>query len=280
MMDIELENAKRPLRKLRKTLKRLPPDPSAEDVHALRTQTRRLEAIVEALTLEDKKKTRRLLNSVTPVRKAAGDVRDVDVLVGNVMALSRNREDDDSMIRLVEHLGEMRIEGARELHQTIAENRKDARRNLKGYSKVVARRLEGKKGAVLEAGTVPAALAAELAHWPKLNTTNIHDFRIKVKQLRYMLQLSRTVDEKIVEALGKVKDQVGDWHDWYELGRIAKQVLDPETDKKALDKIEAIGKARFSQALASANAVREKYFSTGWPAAGANGRKNGAKPKR
>ena len=279
-MNIDLENAKRSLLKLRRALKQLPPDPSAEDVHALRTQTRRLEAIVEALTPEENKKTRQLMKSVIPVRKAAGEVRDMDVLVGNVLALPRTQDNDDSLIRLVEHLGEMRIEGARELHHTVAANRKQARRSLKGYSKLVERNFPGKKGAIAQAGAAPAALAAELAKWPRLNAENIHDFRIKVKQLRYMLQLSRTSDEKLVEALGKVKDEVGDWHDWQELGRIAGQVLDPRTDRNALEKIEEIEKSKFKQALALANAVRGQYFHAGLLPVHLNGRSNGLKTKR
>lgn len=276
-MDIELENAKKPLRKLRRTLKRLTPDPAAEDVHALRTQTRRLEAIVNALMLEHKKRTRQLLKSMTPVRKAAGGVRDMDVLVGNVLALRRDREDDDSLIRLIEHLGQMRMEGARELHQTVFAHRKDAQRSLKGYTKLVERQFPRKKQVIENAGPAPAALAAELANWPALNEKNIHEFRIRVKQLRYMIQLSGAADKKTLAALGKVKDDVGDWHDWQELDRIAKQVLNPKSDRAALKKIEEIGERKFTQAMASANAARERYFSGSRASARKSGRKAASK---
>jgi CHAD domain-containing protein len=272
MMEIERDNAQKPIRKLRKVLKRLPDDPSTKEVHSLRTQTRRLEAIVDALMLDHKKRTRKLLKTVTPVRKVAGDVRDMDVLVGNVLSLSKDR-DDDSLVRLVEHLGELRIESARGLRRTVAEKRKDARQNLKQYSKLVECQFRGKKPSVTSAAAAPAQLIAELANWPDLNVENIHPFRIKVKHLRYMLQLSPTVDAQAVEALGKVKDEVGDWHDWQELAKIAKQVLDPDKDRAALKRIEEIGNKKLKGALATANSVRNQYFSDNWKQNYKNGRK-------
>jgi len=278
-MEIDLENAKRPLRKLRKALKRLPPDPSVEDVHSLRTQTRRLEAIVDALMLEDKKKTRQLLKSVDPVRKAAGEVRDMDVLVGHVLALPRTHENDDALIRLVEHLGEMRVEGVRELHHTVTANKRNARRGLKSYSRMVQKRFPGKQQNSTATVPGPAGLLEELAQWPALDAGNIHEFRIKVKQLRYMLQLSRAADRKTVEALGKVKDEVGDWHDWQELARIAHQVLSPEADQGALKRIAEIGTRKFKQALKTANEVRDRYLVDGRPSAHRNSRKRRAKAR-
>lgn len=259
-MEIDRENAERPLRKLRKTLKQLPDDPSVEAVHSLRTQTRRLEAIVDAFMLDRKKKTRDLLKAVTPVRKAAGDVRDMDVLVGNVLNLSRDQA-NDSLVRLVEHLGEMRIESARALRRTVGAKRKDARRGLKSYAKLIGRQFADGKESVSGSTQAPAMLATELARWPVLDGENVHDFRIKVKQLRYMLQLSKAADGAMVDALGKVKDEVGDWHDWQELARIAKDTLDPVQDRSALRQIEEIGQVKFEKALATANAVRNEYFA-------------------
>lgn len=275
-MEIEREHAEKPLRKLRKALKRIPTDPTVSDVHALRTETRRIEAIIEALMLDEKKKTRRLLKAVTPVRKAAGEVRDMDVLVENVMALSRSRG-DESLVRLMEHLGTRRVESAKELHETIEENRKGARRNLKQYTKLVEKQFTGDRQMTTSEATAPTQLAAELARWPALDVENIHDFRIKIKQLRYMLQLSNRADKDVVDALGKVKDEVGDWHDWQELADIARKVLDAKRDKAALEQIDEIGAAKYRDALRSANGLRKSYFGGG----SAGNRMNGtAKKKR
>ena len=259
-MEIVRKSAEKPLKKLRKALKSLPGDPSAKNVHELRTQTRRLEAIADALMLEKKRTTRRLMKTVTPVRKAAGGVRDMDVLVGNVLAMAQDRR-DESLIRLIEHLGEQRVEGARELRHTMSARKKDAQRTLKDYTKLVGKQFPKKKLVMTSAATAPAELAAEISKWPALTEENIHPFRIKVKQLRYMLQLSGGGEKELVDALGKMKDEIGDWHDWQELARIARQVLDAKSDRGALRTIEETGKAKFGRALAAANDLRAQYFS-------------------
>jgi CHAD domain-containing protein len=269
-MAIAITNVQKPLRKLRKSFKNLPKDPSADDVHTLRTQTRKVEAIVAALTPDQANKARRLLKAVTPVRKAAGDVRDMDVLVSNSLTLSDRRE-DNSLVRLVEHLGGMRIDSARKLVDTVAQQRKSARRTLKQYSKMVENRLGAKKGgdrpgrttggAPVDAVAVALSLSAELNRWPKLNAQNIHPFRLKVKELRYILQLADNPDTQLVDVLGEVKDQIGDWHDWQELCRIANQVLNPNEDRALLKRLDEIEKKKLGQALAGANAMRARYLA-------------------
>ncbi len=276
-MEIERENVEKPLRKLRKALKRFPDDPSSQQVHSLRTNARQLEAIVDALMLDSKKKTRQLLRSVTPVRRAAGEVRDMDVLVANVLALPRDGG-GDSLVRLVEHLGERRVESARDLSQTVASRKKTARRSLKQYARLVGKEFRGKNRNLANVEPVAAGLVAELETWPELNEGNIHPFRIKVKQLRYMLQLAREANGGVVDALGQVKDTVGDWHDWQELARIARSVLDPEEDKTALKKIEEIGRRKFKDALTVANETRKRYFGNGSAGKPAKSKRRLARP--
>lgn len=278
-MEIERKNAEKPLKRLRKALKSLPGDPSAKNVHELRTQTRRLEAISDALMLEHKRPTRRLLKTVTPVRKVAGSVRDMDVLVGNVLAMAQDRK-DESLIRLIEHLGEQRVEGARDLRRSVAKRGKDAQRSLKSYTRLVEKQFPGKSKMKTTSATAPVALATEIEEWPTLTATNIHPFRIKVKQLRYMLQLSGGGDKELVDALGKVKDEVGDWHDWQELARIARQVLDAKSDGGALKTIEETGKRKFQQALKAANDLREQYFHSAKAKARIAGRNSKAKSNK
>src|SRR5277367_4561435 len=105
-MGIDLENAQRPLYKLRKWLKHFPKDPAPSDVHALRTQARRLEANTGAFVL-GAQTTRHLLKLVAPVRKAAGSVRDMDVLTAHALTLQADGE-EDCVVHLLEHLGSMR----------------------------------------------------------------------------------------------------------------------------------------------------------------------------
>src|SRR5205085_7992845 len=106
----------------------------------------------------------------------------------------------------------------------------------------------------------PRILITELSHWPDLNENNLHLFRIRIKELRYMLQLSQPADTRLVDALGEVKDTIGEWHDWVELLKIAGKVLDPRSDRDVLTDIERIGNEKLQVALAAATRVRERYF--------------------
>src|SRR5580698_5302546 len=142
-MAIELDIAQRPLYQLRRSLKSLSKSPSAEDVHQLRTDARRLEAVVTALKLHDEKDVRQLLKEISPLRKAAGSVRDMDVMEAEALKLSK-QGNDDALARLMEHLGQRRIESAGQLFDRVAKRRKDACRSLKRVSKLVEERLDQK----------------------------------------------------------------------------------------------------------------------------------------
>lgn len=282
-MAIELDRLQKPLRKLRKSLKRLSKDPPPEAVHKLRTRARHIEAIAPALTPTEEKKTRRLLKSIKPVRKAAGNVRDMDVLTGNALTLPANSH-GQSLARLIERLGTTRQKTAGALFETVGEQRKSARQILKQYSRLVEVALSGKgsgsrrsrssTSSAQPARSVQAAiheLTAELSRWPALAESNIHPFRLKVKELRSILQLVPSTDEGLVEALGKVKDRIGDWHDWQQLAGFARQVLDAHQDLALLEQIHEMEKKKLEEALAAANVLRRRYLK--------NGRKNGSGPK-
>lgn len=70
----------KPTRKLRKLLKNMPKQPAPEQVHDLRTNTRRFEAILAAVSPEAMQKEKNLLKDLAAIRKKAGKVRDIDVL--------------------------------------------------------------------------------------------------------------------------------------------------------------------------------------------------------
>jgi CHAD domain-containing protein len=258
-VKLELDHVEKPLRKLRKQLNAFPPNPHPEDVHSLRTQTRRLEATLTALVLHRNKEPRRLIKAITPVRKAAGKVRDVDVFIADVLTLADSHE-SEGLGRLVEHLAKMRVKNARKLYEVVSRKRREARKGLRHSSKLIERTLKEDSSAA-NGEAAPKILINELSHWPSLDKSNLHTFRIRIKELRYTLQLSKEADAKLVDQLGEVRDAIGEWHDWIELRKIANKVLDPASDGEVLLRIEEIGKKKFEIALEKANQVRERYFS-------------------
>jgi len=269
-MADELERVRKALRDLSKTLKSLPSDPSTKAVHKLRTATRRVEAIAAALSLDDGKQSRRLLKTIGVIRKAAGDARDMDVLAAHARRLARYSF-GDSLTRLIEHLKTAREQYAAGLYDAVTHNGKTARQSLKEFAKLVKPALiaagssaskNGRPG--LPHGGLHATamnLVRELAAWPAFDAANLHAFRLKVKELRYTLQLDADADAALIETLTDVQRRIGDWHDWDALNAIAREVLAPERDAALLERIDKTAKRKLDRALSAANGLRGKYLA-------------------
>src|SRR3954469_9537734 len=71
LMILDVEKAGKPLRKARKLLKKLNPEPSPDEVHELRTTTRKLEASLHALPKKGGKGGKRALKKLKAVRRVA-----------------------------------------------------------------------------------------------------------------------------------------------------------------------------------------------------------------
>jgi CHAD domain-containing protein len=249
-MNVDIEKATRPLRKLRKLLKDLPSHPSPEEVHDLRTRARRLEAIVHALSPDPDRDARRLVKLIKPVRKIAGQVRDMDVFISKLHALT-DTPAGEALVRLTEHLAGVRSKHATRLHRQVARSGKQLCRSIKRYAQTI------ESSGEIASPAAPQMLAAQLDNWPKLHKDNLHEFRKHAKQLRYILQLVPGVDQQRMTALTEAKDAAGEWHDWLELRGIAEEVLDPDTDRQVLQQIAAIAREKLRAALTAANRLRK-----------------------
>jgi CHAD domain-containing protein len=270
----ELERVQKSMHELQKSLKSLGKDPPPKEVHKLRTATRRVEAIATALPAGETKTSRRLLKSLEPLRKAAGGVRDMDVLTTNARRLARHAG-SASLTQLVGLLQISRQQKAAKFRHTLGDRRKAVRNQLKEYSKRVLSALAPAKpespnlasnGHQREnANAFATKCARELSEWPTLTVDNVHAFRLKVKELRYTLQLFADADTKFVEALGDVQRRIGDWHDWQQLEERSREMFAAEQNDALLTRIAEIAKRKLDQALAAANALRRQYLRTAMP---------------
>ena len=268
-MATRLQRVEKPLRDLRKSLKNLSKDPRPDEVHNLRTRARRVEAIAAAWTLGDEKLARRLVRSIKPLRKAAGAVRDIDVLTANVLNLPRG-SDSVSLVRLVENLGSARRAHANTLLRAARRRRKEACQNLAEYSKLVQRACTrtqatsavGASASLAEGALRPKAarLARKLSRWPALDEHNLHLFRIRVKELRSILQLFADCDADLVKVLGEANARIGDWHDWQQLKEIAENIPGEPLARALLGRIARTTGNKLRQALAAADALRTTHL--------------------
>lgn len=256
-MAFDRRNVRKPIHELYRSLKSFPPDPPAEEVHSLRTRSRRVEAIAAEFAPTGNGPTRKMLKALKPLRRAAGKVRDMDVLERKALSLADHCR-RASVERLVEQLILTRIEAVHALQKAMGEKAARARRNLKRFEKEIEENLvEGGRKAC-RAG----AITEELSCWPELAAGNLHEFRIRAKELRYILQLTAAPDAGLLNALERVKSRIGDWHDWHEMGVIAHKTLDARKDRGALNRIARIEEKKLARALSAARALRTGHLGT------------------
>jgi CHAD domain-containing protein len=251
------------LRKLRKSLKRAPRRLTPEDVHKLRTRARRVVSLSDSHSLPALNKAN-LAEPIKRIRKRAGRVRDMDVLTAHLAAMHSD-EDPSCRTQLLEYLGAKRYRRADRLVQLLQDQgrwlRKELRRVAKGVAKDTsrksgksARRARSKQSAqVLE-------LTAGLSEPVHLNKSNLHPYRLTVKELRDALSMAGgTRDSRFAGMLGQCQDAIGEWHDWEELIAIAEKTLDHSPQCPLLHKLKTISKQKFDSALTIAEKLRTDY---------------------
>jgi CHAD domain-containing protein len=248
-------------------MERFPNSPTPERVHDLRTDCRRLEAVLHAFALDGSRKGRRLLKTAGPIRKAAGKVRNMDVLTG-LAASMVSEEASESIVRLVEKMATRRSKLVERLLTALDQKGKRAGKLLAQCQKRIQRRLEDTRndgGPNGRRATDPLAalveISAELTAWPKLRAGNLHPFRLKVKELRYVLDLSGAPDASMSRALREVKDSIGEWHDWCELEKLVAETIGNNAGIRS--RIRSVIPQKLDRALALANKVRQRYFVRG-----------------
>jgi CHAD domain-containing protein len=268
-MPLDIERVHKPIRRLRNFFKKAPKAPSAKKIHDLRTSTRRLQAEVGALGLGAKKNERRLLEGLERVRKRAGKIRDIDVLTGYLLNLNGDQE-QQCRVKLVEDFGARREKQAAKLRKIVLKSGPELRRRLKRTLSKMDKLVDASdrpRGNSSRQGPAEATaralrIATELKAPARLNQTNLHPYRLKVKELRYVLQLSDKVDQQeFVDKLGEVKDAIGEWHDWGELMAIATETLDHGAECRLIPYLKTITEEKYNRALALANEMREKFIA-------------------
>jgi CHAD domain-containing protein len=260
-MAIDAEKIHKSLRKVRKLAVKLPKDPSPEEVHKLRTSARKLEAIFSALALDSQKNERQLIKEVRRIRKRAGKVRDLDVLTGDLATVHVDGE-TECQVLLLEHLGGERRKQAGKLRKLVGNNRSYLKTSLRKASARLNKQIEKvEPDAASLAAAESLRLSSELELPKRLNRGNLHPYRLKVKQLRYVLELAPD-HPKFVDDLGEAKDAIGEWHDWEELIAIASLVLDHGTSCKLMRKLKETADSKFAHALGVAENLRSTYLKS------------------
>jgi len=290
-MGLHVDRIQKSVRTVRRILGRASKRPTPDVIHDLRTHARRSQSVFESLSLRPTRHEQQMLRDLKRVRKAAGKVRDMDVLTAAAAGLHADAP-HDCHVQLLEYLGFARYRHARRLRRIMRRSGPTLRRDLRR----VARRVDGllretgshqgtaRANVSTELATTARELSNDLAAPSSLDRTNLHDFRLKIRALRYILEMADDPSQQeFVETLRAVKDAIGEWHDWEELIELATGVLDHGPRCELMAELETNANQRFDRALALANSMRQRYVPApaGKPAGPSNnGHADGRTPRR
>jgi CHAD domain-containing protein len=235
-------------------------------VHNLRTLTRRLEALLTAAAEEHRGAVRlhnaidKVRDNLKQIRRAAGAVRDLDVLDKLTQSIADESMQQDAE-SLCHHLSQDREPAAKELQHLLTFVELDIERNLQRTAKRLA--------ALSEKSTEAATIATR---WTKsarprngngqLTSRQLHNFRKRTKTARYLAELQPESEAaaNLAESLHELQDKIGYWHDCELLAQQANQILGK---KSALSKaVDEQRKTAFRQAMSMLSAREAKKKSS------------------
>jgi CHAD domain-containing protein len=237
-------------------------DPAVKTVHRLRTSTRRCGALLASLTAEGRpsrsldelrKEAAGLQRQWKKLRRAAGRVRDLDVHRDIVATLRKESQAagapssdsattgthapdpmtaiDPLRAQLDAWLEKERRHHAAELHADAA--KRGPKTITLSNDVLLALTARFDRATSSRRATLSPALlalddfAAVSAEMPVLDRDNLHDFRKRTKEARYLAEAGGDSPEAVTvaRALKRIQDEIGDWHDRDALALEAEEAL-------------------------------------------------------
>src|SRR5215469_4765965 len=196
---------------------RLTKEMTPESVHHFRTNSRRVEAVVEHLTPDDKSDSK-LLKQLSKLRKKAGKLRDLDVQIAFLKEL-KIPDRQNHRAQLLQDLEQEKLRRKRKLAASFDNDtvRKLRNRLRKAKAEIKLSKIDPLK---LAFSRLPQPVSAPLSE------KELHACRIATKQARYLAELSDTPAAKqFVEELKRAQDAVGEWHDVLKLAQRAEKLF-------------------------------------------------------
>jgi CHAD domain-containing protein len=230
--------------------------PKKKCVHALRVATLRLEAEVEQGLQSHKAHdlavhaAKRWRNQAVKLRRALSDVREIDVHLARLAVLCTSlathgdyqpRSSRQSLHRigtLQSWLKQERRTAAKQLSAAM-----DARRErLLRVSREIESHFPGRDSSDKKRGaqTVLGMMDQLASDFPRLTTDSLHDFRKRVKKVRYQADLLASAEPAIASLAGVLKrmqDAIGEWHDWQDLAKLALRRFGKHSDDGGLQEL-------------------------------------------
>ncbi len=245
-MPVDQHHCRAVFRKLNHQLSRVIEHSSPEAVHKFRTNTRRVETVVQELIQEPDRSARKLLKILRRLRKRAGKVRDLDAQVGLLKNLKIAHQSGQKS-QLLRTLAAERLKKEKKLADAL--DRDDVRELRKRLMRV-GKNLNFPEG--VEPLNLALGFLSEVTRdRSPLTQATIHQYRIAGKRARYLIEIAGKDSEAqaIIENLRKMQDVVGDWHDWLTLTERAEKLFGGVKDSALVAAMRNVTRAKFRESV-------------------------------
>jgi CHAD domain-containing protein len=223
-------------------------DSTPANVHRLRTNSRRVEALVSELSPESGNK-RKLLKRLSKLRGKAGTVRDLDVQIAFLKDLT---------------IPDRQNHRAQLFAALIKDQQRQSKRLAKHFDneqlRKLRKRLQKAESDINLTGVDPLKLA--FVRLPKpgqvtLTEKVLHACRISAKHARYLAELDSEspTAKRFVEELKKAQDDIGHWHDVLKLTERAEKLFGGVRQSSLVSALQNITRARFRRASSALQAA-------------------------
>ena len=252
-MAIAAERGKWAFRKVEKALLRLAEDHDADSVHDFRTSSRRLETLLERIIDTGGRNQKKLLKSLSRIRKSAGQVRDIDVQLAALRSLKTSQE-PRRKTQLTQRLLELRAQHEKKLRKLL--NEKDVRE--------IRKRLKKASGALeLESSQDPLGVAKDMLRSVALpagavEEDMLHRYRMTVKQARYAAEFAVSSAEvsQFLARSKQLQDALGHWHDWQTLTHTAIDRLGDVNQSPLVAALYNVTRGKYRHAIATVSSIQ------------------------
>ena len=215
-----------PLERLLASVANLRQQPTSKGAHFYRTSLRRFQAWSEIFHPHIDPEQRQALRFLDKLRKATGKLRDTEVHLDLLAAMTAVKAKDKRLLK-----------------KTLQSRKKSYRKKLKsilrdpilsGIWRVMrvldespaqasepAHRIEGSAELALE------EYRAFVQRRNRLSADNLHEYRLECKRFRYTAELAENnpQGERLIGAWKTVQDIIGEWHDYLILSEVAQSTL-------------------------------------------------------
>ena len=217
--------------------------PTRKRVHNLRIVTLRIQAELQHRFRDDGPDAEstiaanRWIKQADKLRQALSDLREVDVWIGKLGGLRTSLTETGTYVprsnreclRQIDLLEDKLNVKRSELEKDLVGELEDCRKRMVGISKDIEGMAESEAAENMDgsAEDILKQFAEVAAEFPTLDGENLHEFRKRIKTVRYlaeMLAVDHPETRQPAASLKKMQSAIGEWHDWQQLARMSRRM--------------------------------------------------------